>query len=187
MAGRAARVNPTEFALLGLLAERPRTGYDIKKEVEERLAHFWSESYGHIYPMLARLRKRRLITMRAAGRRDGRQRNVYTITASGRRTLVAWFANPPAPPRPRNELLLRLMLGRFAPPGVLLRDVAAYRAGIAGGLGQLRGVERRLAGETDAEVADLAYWRMILSFGIELFETLERWCDATDRSLRELG
>jgi hypothetical protein len=30
-----ARVNPTEFAILGLLAKEPRSGYDIKKEVEE--------------------------------------------------------------------------------------------------------------------------------------------------------
>lgn len=187
MAARAARVNPTEFALLGLLAEQPRSGYDIKKEVEERLAHFWSESYGHIYPMLARLRRRRLITMRAAGRRDGRPRNVYTITASGRRTLTAWFATTPAPPRPRNELLLRLMLGRFAPPGVLRRDVAAYRERIVSGLGQLRAVERQLAREVEATDADLAYWRIVLAFGIELFATLEKWCDATDRSLRELG
>jgi hypothetical protein len=35
-------------------------GYDIKKEVEERLSHFWSESYGHIYPMLRRLHDRDL-------------------------------------------------------------------------------------------------------------------------------
>lgn len=186
MTRAAARVNPTEFALLGLLAEQPRSGYDIKKEVEGRFGHFWHESYGHIYPMLARLRRRRLITRRSAGRKGGRQRNVYAITASGRKSLTAWFATPPAPPKPRNEVLLRLMLGRFAPPGVLRRDVAAYRDRIVGGLGQLRAVERLLAEDTDASAADLAQWRIVLSFGIEVFATIERWCDATDRSLREI-
>lgn len=39
-------MNATEFAILGLLAEGPLSGYDIKKEVEERLSHFWSQSYG---------------------------------------------------------------------------------------------------------------------------------------------
>jgi len=35
-----------------LVAEEPRFGYDIGKEIEEWLGPLWPESYGHICPML---------------------------------------------------------------------------------------------------------------------------------------
>lgn len=175
------RVNPTEFAILGLIAESPRSGYDIKREVEGRLAHFWSESYGHLYPMLKRLRARKLITRQAAVRRGGRARHEYAITPAGRRALAAWFATPLQPARPRNELLLRLQLGRFAPPGALRRDLAEYRARLREGLARLRAVEAELA---DSRDPDVAYWRLSISFGTQLYETLEKWCE---RASRELG
>lgn len=181
----ASRVNPTEFAILGLLAEQPRSGYDIKKEVEERLGHFWSESYGHIYPMLKRLRSRRLITAKPSERRAGRPaRQVYAVTAAGRRALTAWFERPPMAPRPRNELLLRLLLGRFAPAGVLRRDVAAYRARAHEGLVRLRAVQLEL----DAAASDdLDYERVVLAFGIALYTTLGRWCADAEAMLAERG
>src|SRR5690606_34526956 len=92
------RRNPTEFAILGLLAEQPMTGYDIKREVEARLSSFWSESYGHIYPMLRRLRERKLVTMRlVAGRSGPAHRKLYALTAAGRAALGAWFETPITP------------------------------------------------------------------------------------------
>ncbi|MGH9601902.1 MAG: PadR family transcriptional regulator, partial [Terriglobales bacterium] len=47
--------NTTRFALLGLLSLGPQSGYDLKKRMEQSIAHFWSESYGQIYPTLRRL------------------------------------------------------------------------------------------------------------------------------------
>jgi PadR family transcriptional regulator AphA len=54
--------NKTEFAILGLLASGPRSGYDIRKEVQDTLSHFWNESIGHIYPMLRRLHGKGLVS-----------------------------------------------------------------------------------------------------------------------------
>lgn len=183
----SARANPTEFAILGLLAERPRSGYDIKKEVEERLSHFWSESYGHIYPMLRRLHQRGLIAVSAVEQTPGRPaRNTYTITDAGQTELREWFATPPSPSRPRNEMLLRLFMGRYAPPGVLQRDVQAYRERSSAALSRLREVEKELA-ELDAAAPDLVYWKLVVSFGTQLFETLEAWSTMAERELKKLG
>jgi len=40
---------------LGMLTEGEASGYDLKKHFERSVGHFWSESYGRIYPMLAQL------------------------------------------------------------------------------------------------------------------------------------
>lgn len=178
------RVNPTEFAILGLLAEEPRSGYDIKKEVEERLGHFWSESYGHIYPMLRRLHDRDLV-VKEVKRQEGRpDRYVYSLTEDGRRALEDWFAEPPAPARPRNELLLRLFMGRHGKPAYLLRDVRAFRERADGALAQLRQVGAWIEGE--ASHPDAVYWKLVVEYGIRAFETLGAWSREAETTLERI-
>lgn len=169
-----SRVNPTEFAILGLLAEAPSSGYDIKREVEERLSHFWSESFGHIYPMLRRLHQKGLVEKRVHRQSGKPDRKVYEITPTGRDALEEWFAEPPAPQRPRNELLLRLFLGRHTRPEFLIRDVRAQREGFEGALAQLRAVQKRLESDPDPH-PDRLYWELTLSYGMEAFEALIGW------------
>ena len=45
----------SRFALLGLLALRPMSGYEIRKTIERSISNFWNESFGQIYPTLADL------------------------------------------------------------------------------------------------------------------------------------
>lgn len=177
-------MNPTEFAILGLLAEAPRSGYDIKKDVEERLAHFWSQSYGHIYPMLRRLHQRGLVT-RTVERQEGRpDRKVYSVTDEGRHALEAWFAEPPAPPLPRNELLLRIFLGRHAPPEHLVRDVRAYGDMVERTLAELRAIEQRVEDEPDLH-PDRLFWMLTLRYGIEVFQAISAWAEEAEAALAE--
>ncbi len=46
-----------ELAVLGLLAEQPRHGYDLKKCLSEKLGPLWGISFGSLYPALRRLEK----------------------------------------------------------------------------------------------------------------------------------
>ena len=101
----------TPFAILGLLQSGPRSGYDIRRETAEGLGHFWSESYGQIYPALRSLAAKghvRRKTERQAGRRA---RIVYSITPKGREALRRWTLVPARVAPPRNELLLKLYFG----------------------------------------------------------------------------
>ncbi len=178
-------MNPTEFAILGLLAEAPRSGYDIKKEVEERLSHFWSESYGHIYPMLRRLHDSDFVA-KEVERQEGRpDRYVYSLTEDGRRALEDWFAEPPAPPRPRNELLLRLFLGRHAQPEHLIRDIRMYRQAFEGTLARLREIESRIDAEKET-LPDRVYWKLVVDYGVRALEALAAWGEEAERTLEGL-
>jgi PadR family transcriptional regulator, regulatory protein AphA len=181
-----ARVNPTEFAILGLLADEPMSGYDIKRLVEERLSHFWSESFGHLYPMLRRLHGRGLVSQQVE-RQEGRpDRKVYSITDAGREALEAWFAEPPSPQRPRNEVLLRIFLGRHARPEDLIRDIRAQRGGFAGTLAQLREVRARLESEGSAH-PDHVYWGLTIDYGLRALEALVAWGDDAESKMMEIA
>src|SRR2546426_348255 len=48
----ARRAKTSRYAILGGLSRRPLSGYDVKKLIERAIAHFLSESYGQIYPIL---------------------------------------------------------------------------------------------------------------------------------------
>ncbi|HEY1421381.1 MAG TPA: PadR family transcriptional regulator, partial [Candidatus Dormibacteraeota bacterium] len=54
-------LTPTSYVLLGMLANGPQSGYDIKQLADISTRHFWAISYGQIYPELKRLVKAGLV------------------------------------------------------------------------------------------------------------------------------
>ena len=46
-----------ELAVLGLLSEQPRHGYELKKRLSETLGPLWGISFGSLYPALRRLER----------------------------------------------------------------------------------------------------------------------------------
>lgn len=71
-----------KYALLELLAEQPRHGYDLIKELEQRYGGFYRPSPGSVYPTLQMLEDEGHLTSEQV---DGKR--VYTITDSGRKAL----------------------------------------------------------------------------------------------------
>ncbi|MBN1632366.1 MAG: PadR family transcriptional regulator [Thermoleophilia bacterium] len=67
-----------KFAILGMLKDKPRHGYDIIKEMEERSGGFYSPSPGVIYPTLQALEDQDLVISAAE---EGKK--VYSITEKG--------------------------------------------------------------------------------------------------------
>ncbi len=66
-------------AILALLREGPRTGYQIMSEIEERSGGAWRPSPGAVYPALAQLADEGLI----AGEESGGRRS-FRLTEAGR-------------------------------------------------------------------------------------------------------
>ena len=101
--------------LLGLLDEQSRTGYDLERAMREDLAHVWRAELSQIYPALARLRRAGWIHLKVLGPRRGPRRNVYRVTAAGRRELRRWLGLP-APARGKDEVLVRIAFLDALPP-----------------------------------------------------------------------
>src|SRR5881275_2659676 len=79
--GRRRR-GDVRVALLLLLAEEPRNGYQLMQEIEERSGGRWRPSPGSVYPTLAQLEDEGLIR---ATDRDGTR--LFEITDAGRAHL----------------------------------------------------------------------------------------------------
>lgn len=81
--GRMFGQGDLRYVILQLLAEKPRHGYDIIKELEERFGGAYSPSPGTVYPTLAMLEDQGFAVARSE---EGKK--VYEITDEGRRYLA---------------------------------------------------------------------------------------------------
>jgi DNA-binding PadR family transcriptional regulator len=79
--GRARR-GDVRLALLRLLAEQPRNGYQLMQAIEERSEGLWRPSPGSVYPTLAQLEDEGLVRSVEA---EGARR--FEITDAGREHL----------------------------------------------------------------------------------------------------
>jgi DNA-binding PadR family transcriptional regulator len=107
--------SPTTYGLLGLLAVRPWTGYELTRQVRRSLRFVWSVSEGHLYREQKRLADMGWVSVEEepAGLRS---RKRYTITPAGRAALAAWLETEPEEPHFQIEGLLRVFLGDQARP-----------------------------------------------------------------------
>lgn len=96
------------YALLGLLAEEPASGYDLARKFERNLRRYaWHAQHSQIYPELNRLAADSLATVVEQGPRG---RRTYAITDAGRIELRRWILDPNDQPVVRNEHTLKLFL-----------------------------------------------------------------------------
>ena len=95
------------YAILGLLAREPLSGYDLASRTRERLGFFWQARHSQIYPELARMEESGLVSHQVVEQQDRPDKKVYSATEAGLDTLKAWVAEPPAPRALRDELVLK--------------------------------------------------------------------------------
>ncbi len=147
------------FAILGLLESRPRYGYELKREYDDRFSRSRPLKFGQVYATLARLLRDGRIHIEAVEAGAGPERKLYAITPSGVADLEHWLAEP-EPPQPHlqsvlfTKVVLSLLSGRSAAE-VLDTQRAAH-------LISMRGLtQRKTSGElADALVADYSLLHM---------------------------
>ena len=100
-------LNATAKVILGMVAARPRSGYEIKQLVDKSTRFFWAASYGRIYPELKRLEQEGLIEGTDSSQ-GARPRTVYKPTAKGKRAAREWIDAPSEVFELRDEALLKL-------------------------------------------------------------------------------
>jgi PadR family transcriptional regulator AphA len=180
-----ARSSNTPFVILGILGitGKPLSGYDIKQIIDGTIAHFWSESYGQIYPVLKRLAAEKKISAHAAGT-DGRRRRVeYTIAAKGRKSLGEWLKKPPEPAPQRDALTLKLFFGSETTVNVSIRHLEEHRDRLKAMGAQYAAWLKTVAGGHERYTP---YQRLTLMEGIAMCAAVSKWADASIQTLRKL-
>lgn len=173
----------SRFALLGLLSIRPMSGYDIKDFISKGLSHFWTESYGNIYPVLRRLNEEGLVTRKTERGKGSPDRHVYSLTVRGRGVLLEWLqAETEEEPPIRSELLLKTFFGAQLGRTSLIAHIERFAAQQRTRLERLRSaavlVEK--AQKTDPNAF---FWQLTARRGLIVTEARLSWAEETARAL----
>ena len=91
------RVSLVAHGLLGLLEERPRHGYELRRSFDERLSGGRPLRSGQVYSTLGRLERDRRVDEVGGERGPGPERRLYAITDAGIAQLEQWLATPETP------------------------------------------------------------------------------------------
>lgn len=170
--------NKSRFAILGMLSLSPMSGYDLRKIIESSVGHFWNESYPQIYPMLKQLTEEGLTTCSIAKQQGKPDRNTYTLTDKGWKELEQWLREPFESQVQRNELLLKLFFGGYAPALVSIEHVQRQRAMQEQLLHTYNQTEEQIKAKWEHH-PHLPYWLLTLSMGKHVAHALIAWCDET--------
>ena len=82
------------LAILGLISQRPQTGYDIRKVFATTPMGHFSSSPGAIYPALRRIEDAGWVRGRAGRGKTHRQRMLYEVTPGGLKALKQHLSRP---------------------------------------------------------------------------------------------
>ncbi|MBM9505909.1 PadR family transcriptional regulator [Actinacidiphila acididurans] len=163
-------------AVLGLLAERQASGYDLMKLFETSLANVWPATQSQVYGELGKLAASGQVEVAAEGPRG---RKEYAITEEGLAELRHWLTSTEPDRIRRSETLLRVFfLGVLTP-----LEATAYLGLEAEYAAKSRTALERLEGTVDWGDDDMSvYGRLSLEYGLRLMTLHEEWAKwAIDR------
>lgn len=159
-----ARSSQTDMAVLGALSIEPMTGYAVREMISTVLGHFWSESFGQIYPALKALEQDGLVER---GKR-------FAITAAGESRLRELLRQPIHDIPPRNGLMIRIFFGRTLGAQACRELIEQTRADAESRLAEY---ERLLAENATESGPDTVFIRMTLLAGKGTAEAAIAWAD----------
>ena len=168
-----------EMMLLGFLMDGEKTGYDIKKYMENSTHYFFNTGFSSIYPTFKKLEKEGLVRV-SQKIKNGKLNKVYSITDTGRKTFSAWLEVPPRIGRIRDEALLKVFFFDHLEAEKIEEQLDAYGRELSEQVNALCEVRERLA------AYDMDPWKMAtLEFGIRYYAFMEESFHAMFRKRRE--
>ncbi len=159
-----------ELAVLGLLKERAMHGYELKRQLSQRLGIFWSVSFGSLYPTLKKLHRRRLVEKILDPEETPRRRQVYRITPAGEQEFFELIAEGAHSAWEEDKFPLRMAFFRYLRPEIRIRVLERRRAYLEEKLSEGRDSLKRVRGPD-------YYTLSLMRHGVDVAQADMRWID----------
>jgi DNA-binding PadR family transcriptional regulator len=169
-------------ALLGLLAQRPRHGYELHAAFEAVVGgeQNWDVKPAQIYTTLARLEEGGLVVKEAIEQEAGPEKRIYAITEVGRAELDIWFDRGVQREHQRDEFFIKLMLSLTTAEIDPYKVIHRQRAKLYQELHALTSQRHRANPRT--ELAHI----LLLEKGVMHLEADLRWLDMIEARLDDI-
>ncbi|MBB3053051.1 DNA-binding PadR family transcriptional regulator [Prauserella isguenensis] len=164
-------VSATAGALLGLLADRPMTGWELVEEAGSRVGNFWTIQRSQAYRELAALEREGLCE---STQEQVRGRRRYRITDAGRDAYLEWVASTPRDENVRVPFLLTVAFAADIPPGRFAELIEDQRRRHAEKLERYESLRKQLAADDSPRAGGR---RATLELGIGYERATLAWLD----------
>jgi DNA-binding PadR family transcriptional regulator len=169
-------------AVLGLLAQRPRHGYELRAAFQALVGgrENWDVKPAQIYTTLARLEQGGLVAEDSVEQDAGPEKRIYALTPIGRSRLKEWFAGGIEPEHHHDAFFLKLMIGLVSGVADPHRLIQTQRAHL---LQELRDIaEHRRRADPSKELAGI----LLQDKAVMHLEADLRWLDMIEAQLDEI-
>jgi DNA-binding PadR family transcriptional regulator len=160
-------------ALLALLSEGPKYGFQLAQEFAAGTGEMWPLNTGQVYSTLQRLERDDLIESGSGAGDDGPQKD-FRITDAGRQELDDWLHTPPdTSSPPRDELVIKVLVALRVPGVDVVELVQMHRRHV------IEAMQEYTRLKEDADERDIG---LLLVADAELYrlEAVVRWLDAAE-------
>jgi len=170
-------------ALLGLLAQQPRHGYELHDAFEAMVGgqQNWDIKPAQVYTTLSRLEKSGLVTQVTVEQEGGPEKVIYNITGQGLVALNAWLSEPVKSAHQRDEFYVKLMLCLATGNGSPRQIIYTQRASLYQELHDL--TSQRAQANPHFELAHILH----MDQAIMRVEADLRWLDMVETRLDEIA
>ena len=174
------RLTTTSYAILGVLAIKPRTAYELATEIRHCFEYYWPRDDKRVYADAGRLADAGLAETDVLWRGRRRQ-TTYRITPAGETALREWLHAPPEPVALEFEALVKVFLARFGTRDDLLGTVRRVQQDAAFML-QVATTVRGAYVEGCAPFQDeyVHVWAFVYDFLTDYFALLRDWAARTE-------
>jgi DNA-binding PadR family transcriptional regulator len=178
------KINKSRYAILGMLFDKPMTGYEIKKFMQESTTHFWQESDASLYPMLKKLEAEGKVQAQIT--RKGRLERIrYAITNTGKKEFAYWMEQEAEPGTHRDELLLKLFFGAHSSPNTIIQHLQAKKLKLQEQQKKYAHLNMLVEHEVAPDDQHKRFWLMAIRNGVLSSEAELKWIDECLKLLNE--
>jgi len=170
------------YALLGLLAQQPRHGYELRAAFEALVGgeDNWDVKPPQVYSTLSRLEESELVVEDAIEKGAGPEKRIYAITARGLEELQAWFTSAVVGNHLRDEFFVKLMLSLAAGDDLTRKVIQVQRTALYRELHRV--TEQRQRADPQTELAYILLWdKTVMHLEADL-----RWLDMVEARLDDM-
>ena len=133
-------------ALLTMIGNAPRSGYELKASFDGSLGFVWQATHQQIYQELKRLVSDGLARVQEAPARGRQVKKVYSLTPAGASALREWLDRGDLSARRQEPLLIKFFAAERVDVARLRDDLARARERAGAARERLESIERGFAG-----------------------------------------
>lgn len=175
-----------KYGILGLLCDKPATGYEINETFRDSLRFFWKATTSQIYRELNTLENKGFVQKEKIEQKGKPDKNVFSITSEGKTEFLNWLSNGDLCLEQRVPVLLKVFfLGLREPQENIefFKNIKNLMEQAMQALEPVSGIIQKYG--KDGYDSEKIYWQMTLDYGLRRMQMEKEWAEACMKKIME--